>query len=173
MSLADTVQSSTPCNEHDVKKLTYIEELTSLLEQQVASFEETLDRDISQLQSVHEYSGAILQQTAVIQRYKNHLGGAPVLSNSKENVPNTSQIEDRDRTEGVDRVSAEELEQLSKPTRGRLTVGAVNEYLDLLRRMVQAKSLAMRKDRRRMSPAEMKALEVNLPEMKIPTSSWM
>ena len=162
----DTVHGSPACSEEDVKKLGYIEELTSLLEQQVASFEEGLDRDIAQLQSVHEYSHAILQQTALLHEYKNECGEDLTSSMSrKENLVNavdTTRDEKGKPQQQVagDKVSADELEQLSKSIRGRLTVSAVNDYLDMLRRMVQTKTVTVKKDRRKMSSAEMKVLEV-------------
>ena len=162
IGVSDTVHGSSACSEEDVRRLSYIEELTSLLEQQVASFEESLDRDMAQLRSVHEYSYAMLQQTALLNEYKNECEeDLSVNTSRKENVVNAiTSSDDRKLPQESEKVTAEELEQLSKSTRGRLTVSAVNEYLDMLRRMVHAKSAAVKKDRRKMNTAEMKAFEV-------------
>jgi hypothetical protein len=160
------------CTDEDVKKLQYIDELTSLLEQQIDSFDDTLEKELQCLEDIHEYTAAIIHQSSLLNAYK----ALPIFESAgfkedknKENVECVNTTDSKGIADtgtmssnvsgGV--VTTAELEAISKTTRGRLTISAINEYLKLLHKMVTDKEGVIKKDRRKMTAADHKIYDVS------------
>lgn len=171
--LKELSQASNQVTEDGVRQLQYIEELTTLLEAQMDAFEQTIETDYKHLQDLQAYTAGILQQSLVIHAYVDKLPvettTAPVGNKQdtippedKENISNGvsthKQIGDEEcyTTE----IAADEFEAISKSTRGRLTLQQTNDYLALLVKMVgEKKKVVLKKDRRKMSAAELKSFD--------------
>ena len=160
-------------------RLQYIDEATSLLEQQMESLEECVASEFLQLDKIKLYSEALAQQGAMIESLIQvpvkpqekilsassvvddkggmKLSGSTGSSCDKENhhmdtkaknsivIPQGMELHTpASSSASFLLVGSDELEAVSKSTRGRLSLQHVNDYIELLARMIDDKKKVLK-----------------------------